>query len=96
MKRTFYVKVWAVVTLDYTPDKADKESAFDFVRDNMPDDIPEMEVYMAGGAEDVLTERPKEIAPEYPLSDWQYEVSNGDTQLGYAEWCLHKAEADSA
>jgi len=23
---------------------------------------------------------------EYPLSDWQYEVSNGDTYRGYLEW----------
>lgn len=24
--------------------------------------------------------------PEYPVSDWQYEVDNGDTRLGYWEW----------
>ena len=30
----------------------------------------------------------------YPRTDWQYEVSNGDTKLGYADWCEHKKEAD--
>jgi hypothetical protein len=24
--------------------------------------------------------------PEHPLVDWQYEVANGDTRLGYQEW----------
>ena len=23
---------------------------------------------------------------KYPISDWQYEVANGDTVLGYSEW----------
>jgi hypothetical protein len=24
--------------------------------------------------------------PEYPVSDWQTEVANGDTRAGYGEW----------
>jgi hypothetical protein len=24
--------------------------------------------------------------PDYPRTDWKYEVSNGDTNLGYWEW----------
>ena len=24
--------------------------------------------------------------PEFPVSDWQYEVANDDTRLGYREW----------
>ena len=24
--------------------------------------------------------------PDYPASDWQYEVANGDTRRGYWEW----------
>lgn len=24
--------------------------------------------------------------PEFPSSDWKYEVSNGDTRLGYWDW----------
>src|ERR1700691_5628722 len=27
-------------------------------------------------------------------SDWQYEVANGDTVLGYAEWVQHQQEAN--
>ena len=23
---------------------------------------------------------------EFPLTDWQYEVANGDTRKGYHEW----------
>jgi hypothetical protein len=32
---------------------------------------------------------------DYPFSDWQYEVVNGDTILGYWEWVEHQKEADS-
>jgi len=31
---------------------------------------------------------------KHPVSDWKYEVSNGDTKLGYAEWLEHQLEAD--
>ncbi len=24
--------------------------------------------------------------PDYPVADWQYEVANDDTRLGYWEW----------
>lgn len=24
--------------------------------------------------------------PDHPVEDWQYEVANGDTRLGYWEW----------
>lgn len=30
----------------------------------------------------------------YPISDWRFEVANGDTRLGYDEWVKHKMEAD--
>jgi hypothetical protein len=29
--------------------------------------------------------------PDYPVKDWQYEVANGDTRLGYWDW-IHEAE----
>jgi hypothetical protein len=32
----------------------------------------------------------------YMREDWQYEVANGDTVLGYEEWIEHKHEADGA
>lgn len=32
--------------------------------------------------------------PKYPKSDWQYEVSNGSTILGYKEWVKHCVESD--
>lgn len=35
-----------------------------------------------------------EVDP-YPITDWRYEVANGDTTLGYREWCEHKLEADN-
>ena len=31
---------------------------------------------------------------EYTEVDWRYEVANGDTTLGFAEWVKHKKEAD--
>lgn len=30
--------------------------------------------------------------PKYTVKDWQYEVSNGDTRLGYAEWVKDRKE----
>jgi hypothetical protein len=30
----------------------------------------------------------------YSISDWQYEVRNGDTQLGYKDWVLHQLESN--
>ena len=31
---------------------------------------------------------------DYPISDWQYEVANGDTLLGYYEWVEHRKESE--
>jgi hypothetical protein len=33
---------------------------------------------------------------QYPREDWQLEVENGDTNLGYWEWVIHQAEAVEA
>ena len=30
--------------------------------------------------------------PQYPKSDWKYEVENGDTFLGYWEWVYCKLD----
>lgn len=32
---------------------------------------------------------------KYSLADWQMEVANGDTVLGFAEWQAHSKERDS-
>jgi hypothetical protein len=29
----------------------------------------------------------------YPKEDWQYDVANGDTKLGYEEWVEHNIES---
>lgn len=31
---------------------------------------------------------------DFPLSDWRYEVKNGDTRLGYWEWLAHRYEGE--
>jgi hypothetical protein len=31
---------------------------------------------------------------KYPKSDWEYEVRNNDTALGYKEWVEHRKESD--
>lgn len=31
---------------------------------------------------------------DYPRTDWENEVANGDTVLGYWEWVIHQAEGD--
>ncbi len=33
--------------------------------------------------------------PDYPISDWKYEVENNDTRLGYADWVQHERERDA-
>lgn len=30
----------------------------------------------------------------WPTSDWQYDVANGDTKLGYNNWVLYQKEAE--
>lgn len=32
--------------------------------------------------------------PEHPVSDWQYEVANDETRLGYWEWLENKLDED--
>jgi hypothetical protein len=31
--------------------------------------------------------------PEFPSEDWQYEVTLGNTRLGYRQWVQHEREA---
>lgn len=31
---------------------------------------------------------------KYPLEDWRYNVTNGDTKLGYKDWVQHNVESD--
>lgn len=31
--------------------------------------------------------------PDHPVEDWQYEVANGDTRLGYWDWVAAQLEA---
>jgi len=32
--------------------------------------------------------------PDYPVADWQREVANGDTRLGYADWVAGRRDED--
>ena len=32
--------------------------------------------------------------PDYPVTDWQYEVANNDTRLGYWEWVVSTKEME--
>lgn len=34
-------------------------------------------------------------SPAYPKADWQQEVANGYTKLGYLDWVFHKEECDA-
>jgi Zn-finger nucleic acid-binding protein len=46
---------------------------------------------MTGPSKDFITNSEK-----YPLMDWQHEVHNGDTKLGYDEWVKHRKEAEES
>lgn len=37
--------------------------------------------------------RTETIEDTYPLIDWQEEVANGDTKLGYEPWTEHRQES---
>ncbi len=43
-----------------------------------------------------MTHAPWGESPKFPVSDWQYEVANGDTRLGYTDWVENKAVLDEA
>lgn len=30
---------------------------------------------------------------DFPIEDWQYDVANGDTRLGYWNWVKHNKES---
>lgn len=47
------------------------------------------------GAFDLRTDEEKAWQDAHPVSDWQYEVANGDTMLGYLEWLQHQIEANA-
>lgn len=32
--------------------------------------------------------------PKFPLADWQYEVANNDTRVGYWEWVATQLRED--
>ena len=32
--------------------------------------------------------------PDAPVSDWQYEVANGDTRLSYWEWAYNSTQEE--
>lgn len=47
--------------------------------------------------DDVLRRHYNKLVNEerFPVEDWQHEVANGDTRLGYDDWLEHQIEANS-
>lgn len=41
-----------------------------------------------------MNKNPWKEDPIYPVKDWQYEVANNDTRLGYQEWVKHQKESN--
>lgn len=39
---------------------------------------------------------PTNVVEKYPMSDWRWEVTEGNTVLGYKEWVQHKEESANA
>ena len=44
--------------------------------------------------EELFTPSPWATHARFPVSDWQYEVANGDTRQGYATWLYNKLAED--
>lgn len=42
-----------------------------------------------------MSEWPQSDQERIDFVDWQYEVSNGDTVLGFRDWVSHRDESDS-
>jgi hypothetical protein len=40
----------------------------------------------------ITAEKAKDL---FPYTDWQYDVANGDTKLGYDDWVLHNLESNN-
>lgn len=64
-----------------------------------PDDAVIVEMVSSKGIESLAEELREAHGgvwgehPDYPLDDWLYEVSNGDTRLGYWDWAaVRKAD----
>ncbi len=57
----------------------------DHTRDNVPTLIDEFKAEHGYWSE----------YPDYPQEDWKYQVSNGDTILGYWAWLENMLESDS-
>jgi hypothetical protein len=66
----------------------EQDAVAQYVRENPPD-LSVSQVWPAllppVDGDDVL---------RFPLRDWQYEVANGDTTLGYAEWLAAQLSFD--
>ncbi len=30
--------------------------------------------------------------PDFPVTDWQYDVASGNTRLGYQDWCRQQPQ----
>ena len=91
---TYPVGEWIVLTgEDWDEDEntvvpvvdSDEEGTYVFVRDVMH--------YIDESNTRLATEEESSLG-RYPEADWKYEVANGDTVLGLAEWREHKREAD--
>lgn len=58
--------------------------------------MPDSDEDGSGSASDVLAEQHGGAwgeHPEHPVSDWQYEVANGDCRRGYWDWVSARIEA---
>jgi|GEM_PF-3251141 hypothetical protein len=66
-------------------------------------EIEEEQMSRAGDRKDLIdtneqakvvpTKNHWEDDPEYPAEDWQYEVTLGNTRLGYHDWVEHERDA---
>lgn len=52
----------------------------------------EREAAAASEPEVITNPCPWDEQPGHPVEDWQYEVANGDTRLGYLEWVAARTE----
>lgn len=49
---------------------------------------------LQGPATRIVETRRRPVVRSNDLADWQYQVANGDTVLGFAEWQKSKAESE--
>lgn len=84
--------------VEWTPDTLDSIAAIMIGAGYRIRDLNDVDLPAPSSTADSIPDAPSlddAADPIYGMVDWQCEVANGDTRLGYAEWVMHQREAEA-